>query len=147
MQYYKITMLSMFQCPPYEPLNQMTDLNETWYAEYGSGGHLKKVILNLLQPIKWRMHKRVRLKSVPAGLLKLYMATCMFTAAVNLKNVNNNMADAWQVSLGIDLKVIGDGQLKFGPEIHQKLTYQLQMHGILYVSNCKSGKQCEAVRW
>jgi len=80
-------MLSMFQCPPYKPLNQMTDLNEIWYAEYGSGGHPKEVLLNLLQPIKGRMHKRVRLKSVPAGFLKLYTATCMFTEAVNLKNV------------------------------------------------------------
>ena len=87
MQYYKITMLSMFQCPPYEPLNQMTDINETWYAEYGSGGHPKEVVLNRLQPIKCRIHKRVRPKSVPAGLLKLYMATGMFTEAVNLKNV------------------------------------------------------------
>lgn len=33
------------------------------------------------------MRKSVRLKSVPAGLLKLHMATCMFTEAINLKNV------------------------------------------------------------
>ena len=48
-------------------------------------------------------------------------------------------------SLGIDLKVNEDRQLKFGTEIHQKLAYQLQLPGKLYVSDCESGNN--AKRW
>jgi hypothetical protein len=43
----------------------------------------------------------------------------------------------------MDLKVIKDGQLKYGTEIHQKLIYQLQLHGILYVSDCVSANNAK----